>query len=205
MVWLAVAAPRRMPDAHRRSANPSVDGGNLTGLMWTMIVLTAACAAPVAGVLAAGVLLDVPALVATGLALSVPVGIAYAWVFGRAAHRRLRATGPRLPARLRTGMDEPEVVVVADEAKPLPLGRRDRLRRLALGLCLGTVWIPVLSAVISAVGVDAPYGGNPWAFPLALPQPLRLPVIVATFTVAGLLYALAGVVGVRLWRDRRRA
>jgi ABC-2 type transport system permease protein len=115
------------PDAGRAPPyhQPRVDGGNITGLVWTMIGLTVACALPATGVVLAGTLLDQAVLLWAGVAAGLATGAFYFWLFGRVAHGQLRRTGPELLYRLRTGRRA--------ELAPIPrdLARRPSRMRVA--------------------------------------------------------------------------
>ncbi|MEV4799405.1 hypothetical protein AB0K18_05260 [Nonomuraea sp. NPDC049421] len=185
MVLLSVVAPVRMPDAHRRTGNAAADGPNIVGLVWAMVGLIVVCALPSAAVVAVGFLLDVVVLLWVGVALAVVMGVGCAWLFGRMAYRRLEAAGPELLFRLRTGRSASAGrVVVAVPGH----GRR----RLLVGLCLGTAWAPLLSAVLSLVNLVT---GAPsrtfWTFPLGLPAALQVPVIVVLVVASFVLYVVA--------------
>ncbi|MEV4178412.1 hypothetical protein [Nonomuraea sp. NPDC049709] len=185
VVLLSVMAPVRMPDAHRRTGNAAADGPNIVGLVWAMIGLIAACALPSAAAVAAGHLLNLIALQWAGVALAVVTGAGYAWLFGRIAYRRLQTAGPELLFRLRTGRS----ATTGRAAVPLPGHGR---RRLLIGLCLGTAWTPLLSAVLSLVNLATRTPSRTfWTFPLGLPPALQVPAIVILVAAALVLYVIA--------------
>ncbi|AHH97199.1 putative membrane protein [Kutzneria albida DSM 43870] len=203
MALLAVFAPPRLPDAHRRSPNPAVDGGNLTGLAWAMIGLIAATSVPPALIVLAGTLLDSPALRWAGVPAGVAVGALAAWWLGRIAYRRLETGGPELLLRLRSGTTVKAPPVVAPAKPARAKLARARAPRLVIALCLGSGWIPLLAGVLSLVKAFSGQSSQTgWTFVLALPRPLWIPVSAGLIALWLLLYSIAGWTALRLRRRR---
>ncbi|MEV4569943.1 hypothetical protein AB0K12_39865 [Nonomuraea sp. NPDC049419] len=203
LALLSVMVPIRMPDAHRRSANPATDSGNLTGLVWTMIGASVAAALPVAALVLVGTLRDDPLLRWSGLPLGLAIGGLCMWLFGRLAYRRLETNGPELLEKLRGGNPnlrlrpgEPKVVLVE------PSGGTGM--RLTVSLCLGGGWVPMASGVISLILISQ--GGTSrtlWTFATRLPEPLPVPVAILLIGLSVLIYA-TGVRTLLTLRRRRR-
>lgn len=225
IVAVSVLAPVRMPDAHRRTGNPAVDGGNFTGLVFGMLGTGVAAALPAAGVVLAGVLLDVAMLQWLGPVVGLVTGAGLAWVLGRVAYRRLDASGPELLLRLRTGRVLqhgvlPEVLLqegrLAEVATPSAKGAsrgatalrspHSPRRRVGVlpGLSLGASWIPLLAGVLSLLAIGR--GGSPrnaWALAAYLPSPFGLLGAVALILVSAAMLATGGAVLVRRLRGVR--
>ncbi|WP_051713458.1 hypothetical protein [Actinoalloteichus caeruleus] len=203
LALLSVMVPIRMPDAHRRSANPATDSGNITGLVWIMIGASVAAALPVAGVVLLGTLRDDPLLRWSGVPLGLLIGGLALWLFGRLTYRRLETNGPELLEKLRGGNPnlrakpgEPTVVLVE------PPGANGM--RVTIGLCLGAGWIPMASGVISLILL---VGGDTsrtlWTFATRLPEPLPVPVSILLVGLSVLVYATGARTLLRLRRLRR--
>lgn len=214
MAMLAVLAPPRIPDAHKRSAIPAVDGGNMIGLVWAMIGLIAATAVPPALVVLAGTLFALPGLRWTGIPAGIFVGAFTAWLLGRVAYRRLETGGPELLHRLRGGRPTKPAVVTPNPSKqaaavrpatPRPASPDARKRRLIISLCADAGWIPLLSGVLSlANAINQEPSRSFWTFVLNLPGPLRIPASVALIALSAAAYALAASTAFRSRRDPRR-
>jgi ABC-2 type transport system permease protein len=216
MILLAVVIPPRIPDAHKRSSNPAVDGGNITGLVWAMIGLVAAAAVLPSGVVLAGTLLDNAALRWAGPATGLVFGLVAVWLFGHLAYRRLAANGPELLFQLRTGQRPPpseyqpateQVVVVRERAtERVPVTLPDIAKRRAIiGFCLGSGWIPLLAGLLSLIkAINGGTSSTAWTFPLLLPGWLQIPVSVLLIALWLLIYAFAARTFVKIFTDKRR-
>ena len=187
IVSLVLPAPlpdRRGGDPMDLGDDPRTQGALFSqGIVMTILVPLLAC--PAILVAYAGSTLN-PAYAWLGLPVGVITGMAYGWWFGRLAGRRLARLGPELLQRMR--------------ARPMTEPARTR----GVGEVPGRAWVAVLvgSLLIFPQGLVplalllTSSASRLWFVPLYLPEPWRVPAIVA-FVLAGL--AACGL-GWRSWR-----
>ncbi|HEX5594963.1 MAG TPA: hypothetical protein VFX61_02925 [Micromonosporaceae bacterium] len=102
IVLVSVFAPVRIPDPHRRGANPGEDGGPIGGLVWLMLGLQLLAAAPALAVTLVGTLHGQALLIWAGAPTGLATGALLCWGLGGLAHRRLTARGSELLQRVGT-------------------------------------------------------------------------------------------------------
>jgi ABC-2 type transport system permease protein len=108
LVSVVMLAPG--PDAHKRPDNP-LEHGDTIGQSNLMFWATLLAAAPPAGVVLAGTLMENDALRWAGVPAGVLTGAFLAWWLGRVAIWRLRVQGPELLFLMRTGRSSRPVKV----------------------------------------------------------------------------------------------
>ncbi|GIG69310.1 hypothetical protein Pen01_56050 [Phytomonospora endophytica] len=150
-----------LTDPHKRGANPLGLGdneGQVSGLVYVMLLGVPLTCVPAAGALAAGLI--------TGTAwltwLTVPVGVAsgalFSWWFGRLAHHRLVTHGPDLLQAMRTGKAASTRTVRGEDGvkrvlADFKLEDLPKKERTIVGICWGTGWLPLFPQGLVATGM----------------------------------------------------
>jgi ABC-2 type transport system permease protein len=107
------------PDPRQRAENP-LDRQEGIGNAFLVFFAALLPPLPAAGVVLAGTLRDDATLRWAGVPVGLATGVLMAWWLGRIAYQRLRASGPELLFRLRSGTPSGARTVRTDPAGPQP-------------------------------------------------------------------------------------
>jgi ABC-2 type transport system permease protein len=187
IVLVSVFALVPVLEPKRRSGNP-LEAGPVFGQIIGTLLLVCVTTVPAVVVAWAGTRSGQPLLTWAAVPAALATGAWFTWWCGRAAARRLRATGPELLATMRSGGTVTAVAVRPGAAKLPP-----RLSALVTTMWIAC-WVPLFpQGIVPLWMIFSGSENRLWFLALYLDDPWRIPV-AAAFMLLGLAMLTVGTV-----------
>ena len=171
--------------------NPMDSSGDTLAEIFIMPVLIAVIAAPAAGIVGAGLMMDDPVLQWAGVPVGACTGVLFAWWLGRSAYLRLEARGPELLSLLLKGRAGP--AKSGEESPSEKAWRALPLReKVIVWICGGLFWVPLsLQGIIPIVMKLNGSEERSWFLAFYLPAAFHWPAIIAMIALGLAMLAIA--------------